>query len=195
MEQSRKLYYYKKYNNNPNKKKYESEKGHVLSKVHDPLKPILVFLCLLPLPLAVAIGWVATESDSLFCLFSPNGSFFCCIITLLVGIINLIMIPCAPLLVWEKLIERERKLGKEKLEKLKTKYNIDFDLDECDVFRFGCGEIDDEGNLICSATRQPLSYNEYNNYCQTPGNCKYCARMLNAAIAPDASDYMKVRKR
>lgn len=148
MKQSERLKYYIRYSKNPNKKQYETEKRSIISHTHYPFSAVLVILGLIPYPMVIVYGKIFFSNEPLFNTKGIIGAIFEIVLVVGLGSLNLVLCALSPIFVIETIEKKKKLKTSDKLASLKEKYNIIYDLEECDPFRYSCGELDSCGRPI-----------------------------------------------
>lgn len=160
MKQSERMRLYLEFNNHPLKTEYLSKKRGM--KHRKLIDKWYIALKAVPFILILVFGYLFFSTD--------DWNEMCCYT--IVGLINLYI--CFKVLNsdfsqhWEET---------EDYQKLKDEYEAKGLYEVDDPFREECGEYNDDGMFVCSATQQPLTFEE-KQWCQTKGNCENCARFL-----------------
>lgn len=195
MKQSERLNYYIRYNNNQNKKQYETEKINIISHTRYPFSAVLVILGLIPYPMVIVYVKIFFSNEPLFNTKGIIGAIFEIVLIVGLGSLNLVFCALSPVFVIDTIEKKIKIKTSDQLASLKEKYNIVYDLEECDSFRNSCGELDLFGRPICSVTHKRLSNSEYYGFCNKCGSCHGCKRMLDAAFQEDTEGYFDYKKR
>lgn len=184
MKQSERIKWYLSYNNHPLKNEYLKEKSKIKYRRISGFQKLIIALCTIPFILIFVIGYLFFESVY---IINGLGGLGHTLLYIAAGIGNLIL--CLYIffaafeygLGWEKTDE---------FEKLQKKYREKGLLEVDDPFLSECSEYDNMlEERVCSVTREPLSNREI-EWCQTRGNCRKCARFVNA-MGIDVNDWSK----
>lgn len=165
--QSTRLRMVKAYYAHPLRKEYEAEKERLYNK--NPKRFIPTLVMLFPWIMIIVYGII---------FFNIFDSF----IVVVLGIINLFVCLCS--IGWGDSLKKEFEKNTAGVDKLKAKYQQKglYEVTESELLSSKCGEYDyNSEEFVCSATGERLSYMDY-NWCQTPGNCKYCRRFVTAYV-------------
>ena len=169
--QSTRLRMVKEYYSHPLRKEYENEKDKLHSK--NPKRFIAYFIMAFPVVAFFGFGieFLIVSWDG----WMPGWHFLLAVINLLTGIF---------VIEFGAKLNTELKNDNTDIQELKQKY-LDkglYEVTEAELLSSKCGEYDSYyDDLVCSATREPLSYIDY-NWCQTAGNCKYCRKFVQAYV-------------
>lgn len=188
MKQSDRIRYCKEYHNHPLRKEYEMKKAQISTKM-----PLIYYI--LKIPKFFIIIYLIMAILTFY--FSYNGnmqdiSWTLFWGTIVAGIINLVVL-CPLSFFWSDSCEEKwaRKRNKEDFIKLEKEYAQKglYEMTEQQLYEHECCEYDDYREMyVCCATKQPLSYKDV-NFCEQPGNCKYCRAFVTAYLGPDGPEY------
>ncbi len=165
--QSTRIRLVKEYYSHPLRSEYEQEKNKLYKKNPKRFIPTLVIL----FPWVMIIGYGII-------FFNVWESF----IVVALGIINLFACLCS--FGWSDSLKKEFEKDTTGVDELKAKYQQKglYEVTESELLSSKCGEYDSfSEEFVCSATGEYLNYIDY-NWCQTPGNCKYCRKFVQAYV-------------
>lgn len=175
MKQSDRMRLYLEYYNHPLKKEYLKEKSKIKSRRLPTNSKIVIAICTIPFILIFVIGYLFFKDVN---FIYGLGSIGHTLLYIAVGIGNLVLCFYAACLSIEYGFSKSEET--DEFEKLRKKYEEKGLWEVDDPFTEKCSEFDDYMDcFVCSATREPLSNQEI-RWCETPGNCRKCARFLTA---------------
>lgn len=185
MNQSDRIKYCKEYYNHPLRKEYECKKEKIIKnylKKHKPLYIVffrgMIFVWLILFAGSVLLSGMNINSMFVICSYISCAS-------LVLGLVNLV------LAIYTSTAYNPDLEKIEPLNTLKTEYAQKglYEMTEYQLYMNECCDYDDVNEIfVCSATKQPLSYDEI-KFCQRPGNCRYCRAFVTAYLGPEGPDY------
>lgn len=165
MKQSERMRLFLQYRNHPLRKEYEEKKKQILSK-HKCFQYYLITIIQV-LSCVMIPGWLVV-----LCVLDFEFSF-----PIILGIINLVCAFFSLLYGGENKEWYQEQRNEKELIELKTNFKEKGCVEAEDPYTKECGEYNNYDVFVCSATQQPLTFEE-KQWCQTKGNCKNCARFL-----------------
>ena len=199
MNQSDRLRCVKAYQSNPLRGEYERKKSIICSN-----QPFIVYLInlgyLFFFGMFIFYGWIFFSSDNEIAIafddFIQNtfGLFFLgTILILAFGITNIILggIYLLYSFEWkEKLTEKHNSAELEKLYKEYREKGL-YPCYEHELFNHSCCDYDDVYEMfVCPITKKMIKNADF-NYCNTPGNCRYCKTFMIAYLGEDCGGEFK----